>query len=74
MAIMTLISRAFAETAKFVALTRHLLAKEGSWVAMKGVPQQALERLPNDVGVERVIPLQVPGLDAARCLIMLKFT
>ena len=69
-----IISRAFAETAKFVALTRHLLAQEGSWVAMKGVPQQELERLPNDVRVERVIPLQVPGLDAARCLIMLKFT
>lgn len=69
-----IISRAFAETAKFVMLTRHLLDQEGRWVAMKGVSQQELERLPNDVRVERVIPLQVPGLAAARCLIMLKFT
>lgn len=69
-----IISRAFAETAKFVTLTRHLLTQEGRWVAMKGVPQQELERLPNDVSVEQIIPLQVPGLAAARCLIMLKPT
>ncbi len=69
-----IISRAFAETAKFVMLTRHLLDQEGCWVAMKGVSQQELGRLPNDVRVEQVIPLQVPGLAAARCLIMLKFT
>ncbi|RFC31297.1 MAG: 16S rRNA m(7)G-527 methyltransferase [Candidatus Nitrotoga sp. MKT] len=69
-----IISRAFAETAKFVTLTRHLLTQEGRWVAMKGIPQQELERLPNDVSVEQVIPLQVPGLTAARCLIMLKPT
>lgn len=69
-----IISRAFAETAKFVALTRHLLAQEGRWVAMKGDSQQELERLPNDVSVEKIIPLQVPELAAARCLIMLKFT
>lgn len=69
-----IISRAFAEAAKFVALTRHLLAQEGRWVAMKGVPPLELERLPNDVSVERVVSLQVPGLAAARCLMMLKFT
>lgn len=69
-----IISRAFAETAKFVGLTRHLLAQEGRWVAMKGDSQQELERLPNDIGVEKVIPLQVPELAASRCLIMLKFT
>ena len=69
-----IISRAFAETAKFVALTRHLLAQEGRWVAMKGDSQQKLERLPNDISLEKVIPLQVPELAAARCLIMLKFT
>ncbi|CAG9934413.1 16S rRNA (guanine(527)-N(7))-methyltransferase RsmG [Candidatus Nitrotoga arctica] len=69
-----IISRAFAETAKFVALTRHLLAQEGRWVAMKGDSQQELGRLPNNVSVEKIIPLQVPELAAARCLIMLKFT
>jgi len=69
-----IISRAFAEATKFVALTRHLLVQEGRWVAMKGVPPLELERLPNDVSVERVVPLQVPGLAATRCLMMLKFT
>lgn len=70
-----IISRAFAETAEFTAQTRHLLAQEGRWVAMKGMPSnKELESLPADVRVERVIPLQVPGLDAARCLVTLKAT
>ena len=70
-----IISRAFAETAEFTAQTRRLLAQEGRWVAMKGVrPNKELESLPADVRVERVIPLQVPGLDAARCLVILKAT
>ncbi len=69
-----IISRAFAETADFTAQTRRLLAQEGRWVAMKGMPNQELERLPADVRVERIIPLQVPGLDAARCLVILKAT
>lgn len=69
-----IISRAFAETADFTAQTRRLLAQEGRWVAMKGMPDQELGRLPADVRVERIIPLQVPGLDAARCLVILKAT
>jgi 16S rRNA (guanine527-N7)-methyltransferase len=67
-----IISRAFAEVAEFTTLTRHLLAQEGGWLAMKGVPEQELERLPTGVMVEQVIPLQVPDLDAARCLVIIK--
>lgn len=67
-----IISRAFAETADFVRLTRHLLSENGRWIAMKGAPDQELQRLPGDVVVEQIIPLQVPGLDAARCLVVLK--
>ncbi len=67
-----IISRAFAETTEFIRLTRHLLARDGSWVAMKGAPQQELERLPADVRLEQIISLQVPGLDAARSLVLLK--
>lgn len=67
-----IISRAFAETADFTAKTRRLLAQGGRWVAMKGMPEQELEHLPADIGVERIIQLQVPGLDAARCLVILK--
>ncbi|MFA5824432.1 MAG: 16S rRNA (guanine(527)-N(7))-methyltransferase RsmG [Gallionellaceae bacterium] len=67
-----IISRAFAETAEFVALTRHLLAKDGRWAAMKGIPEQELTRLPEGVRVEQIIPLQVPKLEAARCLVVLR--
>ena len=68
-----IISRAFADISEFILLTRHLLAPEGRWAAMKGIkPSQELECLPAGVGVERVIPLHVPGLDAARCLVLLK--
>jgi len=67
-----IISRAFAETADFVTLTRHLLADNGRWAAMKGTPEQELQRLPGDIVVERIIPLCVSGLDAARCLVLLK--
>jgi 16S rRNA (guanine527-N7)-methyltransferase len=67
-----IISRAFAETSDFVEMTRHLLANNGRWAAMKGTPEQELQRLPGDVVVERIIPLQIPGLEAARCLVVLK--
>jgi 16S rRNA (guanine527-N7)-methyltransferase len=39
---------------------------------MKGTPEQELQHLPGDVVVERIIPLSVSGLDAARCLVLLK--
>ena len=67
-----IISRAFADTTDFVTLTRHLLAAKGRWAAMKGAPEQELQHLPGDIVVERIIPLRVSGLDAARCLVILK--
>jgi len=67
-----IISRAFAETEDFVKLTRHLLAAKGRWAAMKGAPEQELQRLSDDIVVERNIPLKVTGVDAARCLVILK--
>jgi 16S rRNA (guanine527-N7)-methyltransferase len=69
-----IISRAFAEVAEFTTLTRHLLKPDGGWVAMKGAPEQELARLSTEVAVERVIPLQVPSLEAARCLVILRAT
>ena len=62
-------SRAFAELADFVGLSRHLLAEGGRWLAMKGVrPQDEIARLPNDVGVESVHRLIVPGVEGERLL------
>ncbi|MER2539173.1 MAG: 16S rRNA (guanine(527)-N(7))-methyltransferase RsmG [Azonexus sp.] len=66
-------SRAFADIGLFISLTRHLLAPNGSWLAMKGVrPDDELKALPADIAVEAIIPLTVPGLDAERHLIILK--
>lgn len=67
-----IISRAFAESAEFISLTRHLLQDNGRWAAMKGAPEQELQRLPKDIQLERIIPLLVPKLDAARCLVVLR--
>jgi 16S rRNA (guanine527-N7)-methyltransferase len=66
-------SRAFAEIGLFISLTRHLLAPDGRWLAMKGLrPDDELKALPTDITVEAAIPLTVPGLDAERHLIILK--
>ncbi len=66
-------SRAFASLSDFTHLTRHLLADGGVWMAMKGKPpsdEQAA--LPGDVEVFHVEQLQVPGLDAQRCLVWMQ--
>lgn len=66
-------SRAFASLPDFVRLTRQLLAPNGSWMAMKGKrPDEEIVALPTDVSVFHVEPLQVPGLDAERCLVWMK--
>ncbi len=56
------ISRAFAELARFVALCRHLVRPGGVLAAMTGAA-------PTDVHAE-VIALRVPLLDAARHLVL----
>jgi 16S rRNA (guanine527-N7)-methyltransferase len=66
-----IISRAFTELQNFVAVTQHLLKPEGRWAAMKGQPEPELARL-QGAEVEQVIPLHVPGLDAARSLVVMR--
>ena len=64
------ISRAFAELTDFVSLARHLVAPSGALWAMKGVrPDAEIGRLPDDVQVVAVEPLDVPFLDAQRHLV-----
>lgn len=64
-------SRAFSEIGLFVRLTKHLLADDGKWLAMKGtIPQHEFDKSgiqPVDIKV-----LKVAGLDAERHLIVLK--
>jgi len=65
-----IISRAFTGLGDFLRSTRHLAAKHGRWAAMKGSPEQELAEVPSGCRVERVISLQVPGLQAARSLVI----
>ena len=67
------VSRAFASLADFTRLTRRQLANGGCWLAMKGkVPEDEIAALGADVTVFHVEPLQVPGLDAQRCLVWMR--
>ena len=67
-----IISRAFSDLNEFVSLTRHLLIPDAHWLAMKGVhPYDELAQLPEDVEVMEIVPLQVPGLNAQRHLVIL---
>ncbi len=68
-----IVSRAFADLAEFVTLTRHLLAPGGRWLAMKGLyPHGEIALLPPDVRVSADHDVVVPGLDAKRHLIVLE--
>jgi 16S rRNA (guanine527-N7)-methyltransferase len=67
-----IVSRAFAELSEFVKLAKHLLAPDGQFAAMKGLhPYEEIDHLPEGWKVKDVFPLKVPGLDAARHLILI---
>lgn len=66
-------SRAFASLVDFTSLTAQLLAPGGVWMAMKGKrPDEEMVALPSGVAVFHVEQLQVPGLDAERCLVWMR--
>ena len=68
-----IISRAFAEIAQFIALTKHLLAPRGMFAAMKGVyPFEEIEGLPPDFRVRQVHAFAVPGLESERHLVLIE--
>lgn len=68
-----IVSRAFSDLAEFAALSAPLLAPGGRLLAMKGLhPRDEIARLPARYGVERVVQLDVPGLDAARHLVCIR--
>jgi 16S rRNA (guanine527-N7)-methyltransferase len=63
------ISRAFADLAKFIRACRHLLAEGGELVSMKGVyPEAELAQAPKG-WTHRVVALSVPMLGAQRHLV-----
>ncbi len=66
-------SRAFASLVDFTTWSQSALAGHGVWMAMKGKhPDQELAVLPESVKVFHVEQLQVPGLDAERCIIWMR--
>lgn len=66
-----LISRALSELPEFARMAGHLLAEGGSIVTMKGLyPHEELASLQQPWQVREVVPLRVPGLDAARHLVL----
>ncbi len=66
-------SRAFAELADFISLTKHLLNESGYWAAMKGVyPYEELAHLPAGIEVMAVDRLEVPMLGAERHMVVMR--
>jgi 16S rRNA (guanine527-N7)-methyltransferase len=66
------ISRAFSDLSEFVKLAGHLCGDDGLIAAMKGVyPDEELAQLPAGFKLHSARPLKVPGLSAARHLILL---
>ena len=65
----TVITRAFAGLSDIVELTAHLLGKDGVLLAMKG---QAPEIPKLDSAKITLIPVNVPGITAERCLVRIQ--
>ena len=66
-------ARAFASLADMLGWGGHLLAPGGVWLAMKGrVPEDELEAVPPGFRVEKIVALNVPGLDAERHLVIVR--
>ena len=67
------ISRAFSDLSEFVQAARHLCAKQGRMLAMKGLyPHEEVAKLPKDVSLTQVTELRIPGLNANRHLLEIK--
>nr|WP_312987197.1 16S rRNA (guanine(527)-N(7))-methyltransferase RsmG [Comamonas koreensis] len=65
--------RAFAALQDFTAWSAQTLKADGIWLAMKAKrPDDELALLPASVQVLNIEPLQVPGLDAERCIVWMR--
>lgn len=66
-------SRAFASLVDFTRWSVGALAPQGVWLAMKGKhPAEEIAALSDSVAVFHVEQLQVPGLDAERCVVWMR--
>lgn len=67
------VSRAFASLKDFTAWSDKALRTGGKWAAMKGkVPEEEMAELPANIQIQGIQTLNVPDLEAQRCLIWLK--
>ena len=70
----SLVSRAFSDLAAFADAARHLVRPATRLLAMKGrSPDTELRGLPDDVRVDSVEKLRVPGLQEDRHLVIMSF-
>ena len=65
----TVITRAFAGLSDIVELTAHLLSKDGVLLAMKG---QTPDVPKLESAKTTLVPVNVPGIDAERCLVRIQ--
>jgi 16S rRNA (guanine527-N7)-methyltransferase len=66
------VSRAYASLGDFMSSTRHLLAAGGEWLAMKAKRPAGEISEPGSTVSFHVEQLDVPGLDADRCLVWMR--
>jgi len=67
----TILSRAYSSLTDFIETTRHINPR-AVWVAMKGnLTDAERQALPADVVIVRQVPLQVPGVEGERQLVLL---
>lgn len=67
-----IVSRAFASLSDMIKMTRHLLAEDGRWMAMKSnfIPDGE-DPIPKGIKLQKVNKLTLPDLSVKRCLIEL---
>lgn len=71
----SVVTRAFAPLQTMLAITKHLLAQNGQFLAMKGVyPEKEIQQIPDDFRLLGVHALKIKGLDADRHLVCLGLT
>lgn len=69
----TVISRAFSSLTDFFSLCQPVVSKDGCFIAMKGSkPDKELELLDGRVRDRQCVKLDVPFMDANRCLVIFK--
>lgn len=74
--VSTIITRAFSDLGEFIQLTQQIAGEDNTncrWVAMKAnCADDELKQIHVPFCIEKIVSLTVPGLDAARQLIIIK--